>query len=144
MNKFIVNDLILDTSMGKSYIEGATQFLLNLKYEAGTVGFTYNEINPKEIELIFKRKTRYEVNSDVLTDDDCILLTGLDKSDFQVDLLGKTTPLVRSFPYGSHFYVGIPELIKLYNRLTQGIEGRKIKTRISVNDSELKVNIKFK
>lgn len=142
--KFIANDLILDSSMGKSYIEGVTKFLLDGKYGVGKIAFTYNQIAPKEIELIFERDTRYEVDSDVLSDEDCVLITGFGLSDFQIDLLGRTHPITRVFPFGSHFYAGIPEMEKIYKQLIKCIDGEKAKVDIIVNDSELTVHIKYR
>lgn len=143
MKKFIVHDLVLDTSMTKTQIENMAQPLFDQKYGNGKVVFTYNLKRKNEVEMTFNRKMKYDVECDVLKDEDCVILSGLPIKNFQIEL-GKPTPLVIVLPYLSQYYVPIPDFTRLYSELIENIEGVKTKIEIISTENVLKASIKFR
>ncbi|RHV89629.1 hypothetical protein [Culturomica massiliensis] len=146
IKRFIINGLRFNTNIPKEKIERITQTLLDLQYGSGNISFEYNLINENEIELNFLRETRYEVDGDWITDTDCSMISGLSEDAFQVDLTGKETPLVSmTIPYGTHWYTGIDLFTDVYEQELRKLVKQKIKEiNITVNNSKVTVNIKFK
>ncbi|WP_419546070.1 hypothetical protein [Odoribacter laneus] len=148
MKRFVLNGEKYNTGELKQDIESDVQHILDVEY-GGSVTFEYNLINENEIKLIFHRNINYGVCGDFMTSLDSMMLTGIDRSAFEVDYLGND-PLVHCFPFNnssgqSHWYNMPEEIERLYKQeLTYLVNQKTKKVKISANENQMEVTVVFR